>query len=76
VNATPPDLCADRARPSQPVLDAIAESTRAKEAYDAARQKKLGHLVALANALYEAREAERAAECALREHIEQHGCTV
>jgi hypothetical protein len=72
----PTEPCAERARLSRPVLDAIAESSRAKEAYDAGRQGKVGNLVGLANALYEAREAEREAERAFREHVEQHGCTV
>jgi hypothetical protein len=72
----PTEPCAERARLSRPVLDTIAESNRAKAAYDSAKEKKLGNLVALANAVYEAQEAERSAERAFREPVEQHGCTV
>jgi hypothetical protein len=72
----PDEFCAERARLSQPIVDAVAESCRAKEAYDSAKRNRLGKLVALSNALYESREAEREAERAFQGHVEQHGCQV
>jgi hypothetical protein len=66
--------CAERAALSGPVIDAITETWHAKAAYDEAKRKNAGNADALAAALFKARDAERAALRALREHIERHGC--
>ena len=68
------ERCAERARLSRPVIDAIAEVYRAKAAYYSAKQKRADNEVELAVGLRKAREAERAAERTLGEHIKAHGC--
>jgi hypothetical protein len=65
--------CAERARLSRPVVNAIAEVHRAKEAYDAAKQKRAENVDALEVALQKARQAGRAAKHAFAEHT-AHGC--
>jgi hypothetical protein len=57
-------------------MDAIDEFWRLNAAYDSAKQNQADNVDALATALEKAREVERAAARALREHIEQHGCKV
>jgi hypothetical protein len=70
----PTELCVERANLSRAVVDAITESYRAKGDYDKAKQKQAANVDALATALLKARAEERAAERALREHVEQDGC--
>jgi hypothetical protein len=68
------ERCPERSRLSRPVVDAIAEVYRAKAAHDTAKQKRADNEHELAIALRKARDAERAAERALGEHIMEHGC--
>jgi hypothetical protein len=57
-------------------MDAIDEFWHLNAAYDSAKQNQADNVDALVTALEKAREAERVVARALREHIEQHGCTV
>jgi hypothetical protein len=52
------------------------EFWRLNAAYDSAKQNQADNVDALVTALEKAREAECVVARALREHIEQHGCTV
>jgi SUMO ligase MMS21 Smc5/6 complex component len=72
----PNELCADRARLLQPVLDAIEERWRAKATYDSAKRKKASNVDTLVIALHKGSEVEHVAKRALRGHVEHHGCRV
>ena len=68
------DSCPERARLSKPVIDAISATYRIKAEWEKAKENRSENAGALAVELQKAREGERAAERALREHVEQHRC--
>jgi hypothetical protein len=69
-----PDECPERTRLGKPVVDAVAEVYRAKEAYESAKLNHSANFAETAVDLTKAREAERIATKALGEHIKAHGC--
>ena len=72
----PQESCPERRALAHAVVAAIAETYRAKAEHDMAKRKRLGTVDSQAVMLFNARAAERAAERALREHINQHeGCS-
>jgi hypothetical protein len=70
----PTESCAERSSLSRAVVDAVAETYRAKAAYEMAKRNRADNVDVRAGALQKARASERAAERALQEHFEQHGC--
>jgi hypothetical protein len=70
------ERCADRLTLSENVASAIEAVYRTRESYKFAVAQKADKADELRVALSQAREVERIAEGALREHIEQHGCTI
>lgn len=70
----PQDPCPERSTLSKAVADAVTVTYRAKGKYDMANEKQADNVGQLGDVLSKATAAERAAERALQEHIEQHGC--
>ena len=70
----PQERCPERKALSRNVADAISGVYAARGHYEKAMQIRKPDAGALQNALTQARNTQRAADRALREHIEQHGC--
>jgi hypothetical protein len=70
----PLEACDERAGLSQAVVDAVSKGYRAREEYEAAKQKRSANTDPLAAALQRARESERVAVRALDDHTKKHSC--
>ena len=69
-------LCQERLALARKVSEAITTVYWLREEQEAAKARKDGKADEFREALMHAREIQRKAERALREHIEQHGCKI
>jgi hypothetical protein len=68
--------CDERKSLALQVADAVTKVSDARKKYEAAKSRKASNAGELYDLVLTARATERNALNALRQHVEQHGCSV